>query len=124
MNQQVTSVRGKKCKVCGKPLKSGEEDIGPTCAEHIGQLGKYYIKKAGIPDQGEYVSLVELCDLAESLGKTRYWMVKLTGGDAGAKPPFSPEFTVYLFDKPGSVKYCRRIAIASVRELAKVDKKR
>lgn len=115
-------VRGKKCKICGKPIK-GDGDIGSTCEEHIGALEKYYVKRLGEPDPTEYVSLVELCDLAESLGKSRYWMVKLTGGDAGVNPPFSPEFTVYKFEKAGAVKYCRRAAITSVRELAKIEKK-
>lgn len=104
----------KKCKVCGKPFK-GEGSIGPTCEDHMGELGKYYVQKEGIPPPDEYISLVNLCDLAESLGKSRYWMVKLTGGDGGVKPPFSPEFTIYLF---GKNKYCIRSCVSSVRELA------
>jgi len=74
---------------------------------------------AGTPSPDEYVSLVELCDLAEEFGKSRYWMVKLTGGDAGVKPPQFPEFTIYKF---GSNKYCRRTAVSTMRELA--NKKR
>ena len=54
-------------------------------------------------------------------------MVKLTGGDAGAKPPFSPELTVYKFKKSeynDTEKYCQRTAIASVTEIAKSEKKK
>ena len=76
----------KRCKVCGKPF-AGEGEMGPTCAEHEGQLEKYYVKKSGVPNPDEYISLVELCDRSEELGKSRYWAVKLTGGDAGVKPP-------------------------------------
>jgi len=104
----------KRCKICGKPFK-GEGDIGPTCLEHKGEIGKYYVIKSGIPDADEFVTLVELCDLAETYGKSRHWMVKLTGGDAGVKPPLFPEFTIYKF---GHRKYCRRVAIATVREIA------
>jgi hypothetical protein len=52
-------------------------------------------------------------------------MVKLTGGDAGVKPPFSPEFTVYKFVKSeddNTEKYCRKTAITSVIELATYKK--
>jgi hypothetical protein len=104
----------KKCKVCGKPFK-GEGDIGPTCAEHEGLLGKYYITMMGQPDPDEFISLVELCDIAEKYGKSRYWMVILTGKDGGTLPPLFPEFTIYQF---GGKKYCRRSAIGTVRELA------
>ena len=104
----------KKCKICGKPFV-GEGDIGPTCEEHIGQMGKCYIKKSGSPDPAEYISLKELCDLAESLGRSRYWMVSLTGGDGGVNPPKFPEFTIYQF---GRRKLCKNSAIQTVRELA------
>ncbi len=120
----MSKVTGK-CKVCGKPL-SGGKDIGPTCEEHLGLLEKYYIKASGQPDPNKYISLKELCDLAEKLGKSRYWMVKLTGGDAGAKPPFSPEFTVYKFEPSMNnitEKYCLRTAIASVIEIIYSGKK-
>ncbi len=105
---------GKRCKVCGKPLK-GEGDIGPTCEEHLGLVGKYYMIRSGEPNPDEYISLVELCNLAQEYGKSRYWMVKLTGGDAGVNPPTFPEFTIYKF---GNQKYCRRGAIKTMRELA------
>lgn len=106
-----------KCKICGKPLK-GNRTIGPTCEEHECQLGKYYIKKPGIPDPDQYISLVELCDIAERLGKSRYWMVKLTGGDGGVKPPMFPEFTIYQF---GGRKYCLRAAMKSIDEIARKE---
>jgi hypothetical protein len=112
----VMTVSVKKCKICGKPFK-GEGSIGPTCEEHMGELGKYYIQKEGFPHPDEYISLSQLCDLAESLGKSRYWMVKLTGGDGGVKPPYSPEFTIYIF---GKIKYCKRICIPTIRELARM----
>jgi hypothetical protein len=104
----------KKCKICGKPFK-GAGEIGPTCEEHQGLIGKYYVIMPGSPEQDAYISLVELCDLAEELGKSRYWMVKLTGGDGGVKPPQFPEFTIYQFS---GKKYCRRTAIPTARELA------
>lgn len=106
----------KKCMVCGKTFK-GEGSIGPTCEEHQGDLGKYYVKKVGFPNPDEYISLSQMCDLAESLGKSRYWMVKLTGGDAGIKPPYSPNFTIYLF---GRNKYCKRSCIPEVHRIAKM----
>lgn len=108
-------VTEKRCKICGKLFK-GEGTIGPTCEEHQGLVGKYYVEKSGVPDPDEYISLVKLCDLAQELGESRYWMVKLTGGDAGVKPPVFPEFTIYRF---GGQKYCRRVAIPTVRELAR-----
>lgn len=108
-------VSGKRCKVCGKPLK-GEGDIGPTCEEHLGQVGNYYMIRSGEPNPDEYITLVEMCDIAESYGKSRYWMVKLTGGDAGVNPPVFPEFTIYKF---GNQKYCRRGAVNTLRELAR-----
>ena len=55
---------GKRCVVCGKPLKV-EGDIGPTCAAHLGQVGKYYVIRSGEPNPDEYISLVELCDIAQ-----------------------------------------------------------
>lgn len=106
----------RKCKICGKPFK-GEGSIGPTCEEHLGEMGKYYVKKEGAPHPDEYISLVQLCDLAESLGKSRYWMVKLTGGDGGVKPPHSPDITVYLF---GKNKHCKRTCIPEVQRLARL----
>jgi hypothetical protein len=105
----------KKCKICGKPFK-GEGEIGPTCSEHEGEIGRFYVKKGGEPNPDEYISLVELCDLAQKLGKSRGWMVRLTGGDGGVKPPDSPEFTVYQF---GKRKYCKRLSINTVKELAR-----
>ena len=105
----------KKCKVCGGALRKGR-DIGATCEAHLGLVGKYYVKMDREPSLDEYIFLKELCDQAEELGKSRYWMVKLTGGDAGVKPPFAPEFTIYEY---GDRKYCRKDAIKSVRELAK-----
>jgi hypothetical protein len=105
------------CKVCGKPFK-GEGTIGPTCQEHLGEIGKYYIKKTGNPNSYEYVSLSDLCDLAETFGKSRYWMVKLTGGDGGVNRPLAPEFTIYQFN--GKWKYCKRTAIPSVGKFAKI----
>jgi len=112
----MTSHAIKRCKICGKPF-IGEAQIGPTCQEHEGLLEKYYVKKSGVPNKDVYISLVDLCYLAEELGKSRYWMVKLTGGDGGVEKPFAPELTVYLF---GQRKYCRRDAISTVMELAKI----
>jgi hypothetical protein len=113
---QKHSASRKKCKVSGKPLR-GDKDIGPTCEEHFGLLGKYYVHKPGVPHPDIYISLKELCDLAEEYGKSRYWMVKQTGGDAGVNPPIFPEFTIYIFDKPGTTKYCRREAIAVLNKV-------
>ena len=104
----------KKCKVCGKPF-SGEGDVGPTCAEHAGLVGRYYQVESGTMDPDQFIYLKELCDLAEDYGRSRYWMVKLTGGDAGINPPHSPEFTIHIFKNR---KCCRREAIATMRELA------
>lgn len=83
----------KKCKVCGKPF-SGEGEVGPTCAEHAGLVGRYYVIESGAMDPDQFIYLKELCDLAEDYGRSRHWMVKLTGGDAGVNPPHSPEFTI------------------------------
>jgi len=104
----------KKCRICGK-IFSGEGDIGPTCEEHAGEIGKYYIKMAGVPNDDDYISLVELYNEAQRLGKSRVWAVRLTGGDAGVKPPMFPEFTIYKF---GKRKYCRSIALQTLREIA------
>jgi len=103
----------KKCKVCGKSF-NGNGDIGPTCLEHQGEIGKYYVKKSGNPNPDEFISLVELCDIAERNNKSRGWMVKLTGGDGGVKPPQFEVFTIYLF---GKRKYCKREAVKSLHEL-------
>lgn len=86
----------------------GEGDIGHYCLEHKGEIGKYYVIKSGIPDADEYVTLVELCDLAETYGKSRHWMVKLTGGDAGVKTPLFPEFTIYKFEPKILLSSCHR----------------
>lgn len=109
----------KKCKICGKPF-TGEGEIGPTCLEHQGEVGRYYKQGSGLPTPTEFISLVELCDEAQRLGKTRYWAVKLTGGDGGVKPPHAPEFIVYLF---GRRKYCRRAALSTMKEFAKTEMK-
>ena len=65
----------KKCKVCGKPF-TGEGEIGPTCAEHAGLVGRYYVVESGAMNPEQFIYLTELCDMAEDYGKSRYWMVK------------------------------------------------
>src|SRR5512146_768139 len=89
------------CAVCGKPIHT-DKGIGHTCQLHAGKVGKYYkpfpadailasrspsgqAHKA--PAQAQFVPLTQLCDLAQQLGRSRGFAVKLTGGDAGTQPP-------------------------------------
>lgn len=117
----ATFRKNKRCVVCGKPI-SGGKNIGKTCEEHQGLLYKYYVNKPGIPDPDLYISIKELCDLANKQFQSRYWLVKLTGGDAGVNPPYAPEFTVYYFEEASpQKKYCRREAIKSLYALAKLE---
>ena len=105
--------------IIGEPVRNRE-------GEHLGKIkdimldirqGKieYYVIEFGAMDPDQFIYLKELCDLVEDYGRSRYWMVKLTGGDAGINPPHSPEFTIHLFN---GRKCCRREAIATMRELA------
>ena len=104
----------KKCKVCGKPF-TGEGEIGPTCAEHAGLVGRYYVVESGAMNPEQFIYLTELCDMAEDYGKSRYWMVKrrVAMRVSTLRIHRSLPFTVF-----NGRKCCRREAIATMRTLA------
>ena len=87
-----------KCAICGKTTelaKAGE--IGATCKAHEGKIGKYYKpmpKNANL--EGEYCKLSLLCRRAEQVSKTAGFVVSLTGGDGGTRPPIYAWAQVYV----------------------------
>jgi hypothetical protein len=104
-----------KCAICGKPTWAHE--VGSTCQKHLGKVALFYKPApANVKENKDFITLKSLCDLAESLGKSRGFAVNLTGGDAGTKAPQSSAFQVYM---DGKRKY---VPIASVQELEKMLK--
>lgn len=94
---KFASIAGK-CAVCGKPvILGGAGDIGATCKNHMGKIGKFYKpmpKQANI--EGEYCKLSTLCRLAEKAGKTAGYVVSMASGDGGTKPPAAAVWQVYV----------------------------
>ena len=109
-----------KCAKCGKPLLGGKAgDIGHTCKVHLGKLNAYYKRLPKPPDNANYVTLSSLCRLAEQHGKTAYYMVKLTGGDGGTKPPINAIWQVYVWQ---GRKYLTKEASAELQKLLQTNK--
>src|SRR3990172_11069946 len=76
------------CGVCGKPISpNNTTGIGSTCRGHMGKVGAYYVVAAQQPAAPAYMPLTALCNLAQTLGVSRGYAVKLTGGDAGTRAP-------------------------------------
>ena len=114
--KEVASKFGEgRCKICGKPTYKNE--IGSTCTKHLGKVGLFY--KPVVKDPKEdpaFVSVKQLCDRAEELGKSRGFAVALTGKDAGTEPPFSPIFQVFVF---GKRKYVKKEALKELEKQIK-----
>jgi hypothetical protein len=107
------------CAICGKPILGGciAGTIGSTCTAHIGKVGAFYKPApATVATNPGFVTLVQLCNHAQTLGFSRGFAVKLTGGDAGTKPASAPVFTVFTI---GKRKYVASAALAALTALAK-----
>ena len=106
-----------KCSICGKPLApNNTSGIGSTCKRHVGKVGKHYTKVQAQPQSPKFITVVQLCNAAQKLGKSRGYAVRLTGGNAGTLPPVAPIFTVY---QHGRRKYVKAGAIAAMQAIAK-----
>lgn len=87
------------CAICHKPISPlNTTGIGHTCTKHAGKVGLFY-QAATTNPQGNpaFMPLTALCNLSQTLGKSRGYAVKLTGGDAGCRAPVSPVFTVTTY---------------------------
>ena len=107
------------CAICGKPILGGciAGTIGSTCTAHLGKVGQYYKPApANVQSNTGFITLVQLCNHAQSLGLSRGFAVKLTGGDAGTKPANAPVFTVFTI---GKRKYVAAAALQALTALAK-----
>jgi hypothetical protein len=108
------------CAICGKPLlgKASANGMGTTCIAHIGKVGLNYKQApAGVTlaNNPQYVPLTQLCNHAQTLGRSRGFAVMLTGGNAGVKPPLQPIFAIYT---QGGRKYVQAGAIQALTALA------
>jgi hypothetical protein len=106
------------CAVCGKPIVGGcvAGTVGSTCTQHLGKVGMYYKPApANVQTNTSFITLVQLCNHAQSIGLSRGFAVKQTGGDAGCKPPTSAVFTVFVF---GKRKYVAQAALQALTALA------
>jgi len=122
-SQSVTNGNGtlNKCTICGKPINpTNTSGIGSTCTKHAGKVGKYYVTApANIATNSNYVTLVHLCNIAQSVGVSRGYAVRLTGGDAGTHAPVAPVFTVYVL---GKRKFVQLQAVGALKVLVTTGK--
>ena len=111
------------CTVCKKPFWGLQgQTMGATCQAHVGKVGKSY-KQAPINlnvanPNNAFISLSNLCTYGQSLGYSRGAVVRLCGGDAGTKAPYSPHFTVYIAPSGKNKKWCSVQAKQALQALA------
>lgn len=131
------------CMYCGKPTATGQPGhvclanqklppkghyhkplpptavIAPTPPLMVKGKMQPYNLVAKYPTGATHVSVVQFCNIAQTLGKGRAYACKLSGGTTGNKPPTNPIFTVYTL---GNRHYIAVGAIAALTQLAKTGK--
>ena len=100
------------CSVCHKPfygyIGANGLPIGSTCAKHAGKIGANY-KQSPVnfnnTQNPAFIPLSVFCTYAQSLGYSRGFAVRLTGGDGGTYAPKTPHFTCFTVIGGKNVKW-------------------
>jgi hypothetical protein len=101
------------CMKCGKPLMGvvTANELGACCKRYDG--APTYVKQAPTDKKG-LVTVVELCNVSQRLGRSRGFANNMTGGDAGHKPAKETVFTAYA---DNGTRFVRREAIVALVKL-------